>query len=112
MKHVKTLLRFYVTFSLLRRVRWRLVHDHHKMPALMVLQQLIKKVNDLRGCDSLIVQRKDQLAGLANGRHGGDRTTSARHFFGRRFSHRGPRLAQKSGQGNAGFVLKITTVRL
>ena len=58
MKNVQTNLFFNIRHGPVGRVRRSLVHDHHQVPFLVMLQHLSEEVDHFLGTDSFLVQLK------------------------------------------------------
>src|SRR5579859_4370225 len=107
MKYMHTSLAFNIRHRLLRRVRWRLVHDDHQMPFLMVLQHLPQESDHFLRTDALFVQLEKKPAGTIDGGNRRHSSSLARYLLTRRQATRGPRLTQKGCQRNIGLILEI-----
>ncbi len=106
-KHVKSVLRVNVGLGLLGGMWWRLIHHNYRVTSGMMAEHLSQEIDYFVGCDSLLMQSKDQLATMRDGRHCRYSSARACHTLLRRAAHEPPRLTQQRRQRNVRFVLEV-----
>jgi len=83
------------------------IHHHDQMSPGVVFQQLTQKCDNLRGCNSFLVQSEYQRTALSNGGQRRNPSPFSRHRLLRRMTFWGPSLSQHCSQRNHRLIFKI-----
>ena len=92
---------------LFRCVRWCLIHHNDQMSTRMMSEHLMKELDDFSGSDAFSHQSEQQSSPPTEGRRGSHTGAIAGHLGRGCLPGWRPRLAQKRGQRNVGFILEI-----